>query len=36
MQYHAPDEAELNRFHEGNSDCAYHYLGAHPVPGSGK
>ena len=36
MRYQAPDEAERSRFHQGTSDCAYHYLGAHTVPESGK
>ena len=35
MQYLPPDQAERDRFHQGTSDTAYRYLGAHPVDENG-
>ena len=31
MWYHPPDAAAREQFHQGLSDCAYAFLGAHPV-----
>ena len=35
MQYFAPDQPERDRFHAGSTDCAYRWLGAHPVDENG-
>ena len=35
MQYQAPDQAERDRFHQGTSDNAFRYFGAHPVDENG-